>query len=151
MNYEYKGRNLKDYIESVKVMSVAVTDEDKPVSSVVLFMLDNDLCFYFLTKRITRKAIALGKNPKISISLWRKNELLINAFGEAREIPNITENSDYFDKFRKLSQEYGNDYWPLEGVDGSEYVLYKMMTQWMKVVDLSSSGVGMEEEIIYFD
>ena len=133
-------KQLKIFLEGVSVMSIAVCLDNKPMSSVVLFTVDNDLSFYFLTKRNTYKAKALRSNPQISISIWVQNNKLIQASGEVMEISGDAEFDKYYKKLSSISDRMQNAYWPFTAVKGEESVVYKVFTKWLRVMDLSSDG-----------
>jgi nitroimidazol reductase NimA-like FMN-containing flavoprotein (pyridoxamine 5'-phosphate oxidase superfamily) len=137
MQDKYSKDKIKDFLNRVSVMSIAVNLESKPISSVVFFTVDDDLSFYFLTKRNTYKARALNSNHKISLSIWEPNELLVQASGRAVDNTNDKEYKKYFDKLKNINKKLNYEYWPLTAVEGEEYVVYKILVDWVRIMDLS--------------
>jgi len=86
MPNKFSKENILNFLKNVSVMSIAVNLNGKPISSVVTFAVDQDFSFYFVTKRETFKSRALQKDPRISLSVWEHNKMLIQAYGTVREI-----------------------------------------------------------------
>lgn len=138
------------FLRSVAVMSIAANgDHGRPVSSVVVFAVDNDLSFYFLTKRETYKAKALEKNPKISLSVWENNKMLVQATGSATEVDAHDFNKIHL-KINNASKVLKNFWWPILNIDKGEFVIFKIHPDWLRVLDLTGRHIK-EEGDPFFD
>lgn len=135
------------FLREVGVMSIAVNLNDRPISSVVAFVVDNDYSFYFVTKRNTFKDRALQKNPKLSLSVWEHNRMLVQAYGQVRELTGQDLN-DSMKAIKKSIGHFKNFWWPILGIKGGEHVAYKIQVEWLRVMDLSFS-INEREERFY--
>ncbi len=136
-----------DFLREVSVMNIAVAAGDEPMASVILFTVDDNFIFHFVTRIKTYKAMALAKNPKISFSVWEHNRLLVQGKGRVEPVAK-EEISRIFDELTDSAAKI-NDFWPpvLSLVDGSDYIVYKINPQWIRVLDLANLKINEKENI----
>jgi nitroimidazol reductase NimA-like FMN-containing flavoprotein (pyridoxamine 5'-phosphate oxidase superfamily) len=139
MSTEISKQAVISFLKHVPVMSIAVNLDEKPVSSVVAFAVDNDLSFYFVTKRNTYKSQALKQNNNISLSVWELNNMLVQAAGQVREIADQEELENTKKRVIESLAEYKNFWWPINAIQGGEFVAYKVQTDWLRVLDLDNT------------
>ena len=137
------------FLRSVAIMSIAAVDEDKPISSVVVFVVDNDLSFYFFTKKETYKAKALLKNPKISLSVWENNRMLVQASGNTREVESGSEFNEVLGRIKKAPEHLKNFWWPILSINKGEFIVFKVSTEWLRVLDLTGKNIKEEGDPFY--
>ncbi len=70
------------------VMEIATSRDDKPAVAPVIYVIDDELNFYFVTYRMSFKAQNLIANPQCSFSIWQFLQMSVQADGTA----NIVEN-----------------------------------------------------------
>ncbi len=145
MSGKFTKEIVLNFLREVSVMSIAVNLNDKPISSVVAFYVDNDFSFYFATKRNTYKDQALRRNLKISLSVWEHNRMHIQASGDAREIADQQELDDTVKLIKKSISHLKNFWWPIQAIKAGDYVAYKIHIEWLRVLDLSNSTVEGQE------
>lgn len=69
MIQKYSNKQILTFLRSVGIMSIAVNAEPYPISSVVLFSVDDEFNFLFATHSVSNKAKSLLKRPEISFSV----------------------------------------------------------------------------------
>lgn len=123
------------FFKSYPIMTIAVAKDNLPSSSVVTFHVENDLTCYFVTQKKSFKANILLANDKLSFSVWKLNEMLVQADAKTRLIPH-EETSTYLAKIAK-SLDVLKDFWPpLAQIADDEYVVFAVKPYWMRVLDL---------------
>jgi nitroimidazol reductase NimA-like FMN-containing flavoprotein (pyridoxamine 5'-phosphate oxidase superfamily) len=124
------------FLKNQFIMSVAVSDENKPSASVLLYYVDDDFTFYFATHTDSYKAKALKKNPLISMAIWKHNEMLVQCDGSVSEVSSENEKLGIIDKLANSTNK-GDDFWPpLLRIKGSDYVVFKIKPTWLRKLDL---------------
>lgn len=132
--------SILEFLRENFIMNIAVCENDIPTSSVVVYHVDKDLNFYFMTHTDSYKAKKLQKNPHISLSIWRANEMLIQADGEAQEITDSLKRIDLIDR---ISEAAGQDPLfmpPILKISGDNYVVFKIKPTWLRRFDLSNDS-----------
>lgn len=137
-------KQILEFLKSVAIMSIAAVGEHGPVSSVVVFAVDNDLSFYFLTKRETYKAKALLKNPKISLCVWEHRKMLVQASGSVIEVESGDEFNKIHEQIDKASHVIKNFWWPILNINKGEYVIFKIHPEWIRALDLTGKNIKEE-------
>lgn len=134
-------QNLKDtiyrFLDSQYIMSLAFINGEKPGSTILLYHIDQELNIYFATHSDSYKARSLRENPKVSLSVWEHNNMLVQEDGFAEEITDIDEKLSYVDKLAKSSTK-GDDFWPpLLRISGHEYAVFRIKPLWIRKLDLT--------------
>lgn len=121
-------------------MSVAINGAERPVSSVLFFMVDDELNFYFTTHRDSVKARSLQVNNKISLSVWSPKRMLVQASGTAHEILDKAEAEKIIDGLASVTTTL--DFWPpILQVTGDGYAAYSIKLDWLRVMELSNQKI----------
>ncbi len=127
-------------------MSAAINNAERPVATVLLYAIDDDFTMYFATHRSTIKAKSLAIDPKISFSVWRNHEMLIQASGATREVTDSNQLESVLDKLAESTTTV-EDFWPpILQVKGSDYVVYEIKIDWMRALDLSNVAIHNEQQ-----
>lgn len=127
-----------EFMRSVSIMSAAMISSDGPVNSILLFAVDNDFTMYFSTHGGSRKAKALANNPHIALSVWKYNEMLVQAEGIATQIEDPETIDTIFDKLSTAVQNI-KDFWPpVVHIEGGRYSIYKVKLTRMSVLSLNN-------------
>ena len=134
MANEYTPQQILKFLRSVSIMSAAVNGLNGPISTVLLFHIDDDFTLYFATHSDSFKAKALALDDRISYSVWEHRKMLVQADGIATPITDPKEINEILDK---LVSHVG-DFWPpVLRLKGEGYVIYKIATKWLRALDLS--------------
>lgn len=123
-------------------MSAAfVRDDDKPLSTILLFAIDDDFTLYFATLKESYKAKALEENNNISISVWSQKEMLVQANGIVEQETDAERAEIIVDKLADSAVEL-DDFWPpVLQIKGHEYAVYKVKFNWLHALDLTSTNL----------
>ena len=139
---KYTKQEVLDFLRKVSIMSAAfVRDDNKPLSTVLLFAIDDDFTMYFATLKSSHKAQAIINNPNISLSVWQDKEILVQANGT------VTQETDPIlaEKIvEKLANSAANlkDFWPpVLQIAGHDYAVFKVKLTWLHALDLTSTSL----------
>lgn len=137
----YSKLQVLAFLRSVSVMNLAVIGSGKPISSVLLFHVDDDLIFYFGTHSDSYKAEAIRKNPSVSLSVWEHKKMLVQADGIAEEIVEPVTMELVLDDIVKATNNIKNFWPPVLRIRGNGYAIFSIKTTWMRVLDLQSDAI----------
>jgi general stress protein 26 len=129
-------QELLTFLRSTFIMSIAVSENDKPTSSILLYYVDDELNFYFATHTDSYKTKKLLHNPVLSLSVWKPNEMLIQADGTTEVVTEPTEKLHIVDMLAESAGK-GEDFWPpLFRIGGEDYIVFKIKPTWIRKLDL---------------
>ncbi|MBI2414518.1 pyridoxamine 5'-phosphate oxidase family protein [candidate division WWE3 bacterium] len=135
-------------LKSFPIMNIATINKSNPLSSVVLFYVDNDLNFYFVTRENSYKAKSLLEDNKISFSVWNQNQMIVQADGVA---------SVFVDKENKIINEIVEslkllgEFWPpLLSFSESDYILFKIKPNWLRALNIKDQKIATEKPSFTF-
>ncbi len=126
-------------------MSVSVNSSQYPVSTILLFAVDNDFTLYFATHSDSFKAKALAENNKMSISVWEHHKMLVQGYGDVHKLEDADEIAATLDKLAVSVVRIG-DFWPpVLRVGGSGYSVYRLKLKHIRALDLVSENIKERE------
>jgi len=129
------------FLRSQFIMSLAATDGTKPVSTILLFHVDDDLNFFFATHTDSHKTTAILNNPNVSFSVWQHGDMLIQADGRAEEITDESAKLEAVDRIAESTVK-GEEFWPpLFRIKGTDYIVFKITPTWMRKLDLTRDTI----------
>jgi len=118
------------------IMSAAVSENDKPSATILLYHVDDEFNFYFATHTNTYKTRKLLNNPAISLCVWQHNQMLIQVDGTASEVSDPSQKLAIIDKLAESAAK-GPDFWPpLLRIGGEAYIVFKVTPHWLRKLDL---------------
>lgn len=133
-------REILNFLREYPIMSIAVSLDNKPMASVVVFTVADDFTFHFVTQKNSYKAKALLKNPQISMAIWKINDTLVQADAVVNPVPEAQ--IDAYLSAIAASNEKLNDFWPpLVRISDDEYVVFEIKPTWLRVLDLKSNTI----------
>ncbi len=124
-------------------MTIAVAKDNLPSSSVVAFHVEDDFTCYFVTQRKSFKANILAVNDKLSFSVWKLDEMLVQADARAHLVPQ-GEDVPYFEKIAKSVSVLESFWPPLAQISDDEYVVFAVKPYWMRVLDLKIKTIKVQ-------
>lgn len=125
-----------EFLKSQYIMSVAVCENSKPLSSILLYYIDDDFNIHFATHTDSYKSKALKSNPKISLSIWEANQMLVQIDGDVEEIIDTELKLATIDNLAESAGKK-DDFWPpLLRIKGENYVVFKIIPNWIRKLDL---------------
>lgn len=144
----FSKQDVLDSLRRVCVMSVALCDGEKPLVSTLLFSVDDDFNFTFVTKENTRKMRAIQSNPSISLAVWDADTMLVEASGEATR---LTSESNLDEALEQIASSAAarNNFWPpiLQYGKGEHYAVFSIKVNWMRVLDLRVTTISSRGEL----
>lgn len=141
---KYNREEILDFLKKTPILSLAACHEGKPVSSVVVFAIDDDFTLYFATHSDSIKAKALRTNPTISYSVWKLDDMMVQGGGEAREMQG-EEYNQAMNKILKAINQLENFWPPILRITGGDYTAFAVKPTWARALDLSEPSYdGME-------
>lgn len=142
---KYTKDEVLKFLKENPIMSAAMCGgSDRPVSTVLLFAVDDNFAIYFATRGGTYKDKALSINPMMSVSVWKHKEMEVQMSGKAAKVTDPKEIDDHLDRLVDAI-EMIDDFWaPILRMKG-DYVFYRFKPDWVRVLDLSSDSLSESE------
>jgi nitroimidazol reductase NimA-like FMN-containing flavoprotein (pyridoxamine 5'-phosphate oxidase superfamily) len=129
-------REILAFLRENNIMSAAVSEENKPSATILLFYVDDHFNFHFATHKSSYKAQKLLKNPAISLSVWKNLEMLVQVDGIVSEITDTDEKLSIVDKLA-ASASKEPDFWPpLLRIGGEDYIVFRIKPTWIRKLDM---------------
>ncbi len=145
MSVESQKSEILTFLRKNFIMSAAVSADDAPSSTILLYYVDDDLNFYFATHTDSYKTRKLQKNPKISLSIWQHKEMLIQVDGNAEEVKESSRKLEIVDHLAESANK-GEDFWPpLFRIAGEDYIVFKITPTWIRKLDLTRDTMTQED------
>ncbi|MDH5533772.1 MAG: pyridoxamine 5'-phosphate oxidase family protein [Candidatus Pacebacteria bacterium] len=146
MSKQITKTQVLKFLRSVSIMVLAATNDDRPLSTVLLFAVDDDFNFYFATKSETYKAKAITKNPKVSFSVWQHKQMLVQIDGEAKPLENEEAINKAVEDIAHATENI-KDFWPpiLRVRGKGDYVVFKIKPSWIRAMDISIDTIKESE------
>jgi general stress protein 26 len=138
----YTKQEILDFLRKTSLMSAAfVRDGDKPLSTILLFAIDDDFTLYFATLKSSFKAKALEENNNISIAVWGEKEMLVQANGVVEQEKDLEKAERIVEKLADSAAGL-DDFWPpVLQIKGHDYSVYKTKITWLHALDLTSTSL----------
>jgi uncharacterized pyridoxamine 5'-phosphate oxidase family protein len=136
------------FLKSHHIMTLATVSEDgKPHSTVLLYVVDDDFSMYFASHTESHKVKNVAHNNFVSLTVWEHQKLSIQVNGEAELVSDAGEIDAILTRIVDAgAQEGDNFYPPILSIGGESYSLFKIKPSLVRGLDLSADqvkGVGM--------
>jgi nitroimidazol reductase NimA-like FMN-containing flavoprotein (pyridoxamine 5'-phosphate oxidase superfamily) len=132
---------VTSFLKTNFVANISTTDGDKPTCSPIIYVIDDELNFYFVTNTDSFKAKNIVNNPKVSLSVWEFLKMSVQLDGEASEVTEEPKKEWVVEAFGDAATKDPNFWAPIFSIKRSDYVVYKIKPTWLRVLDLSHSTV----------
>lgn len=121
-----------DFLKDRVIAVVATTDKNhKPNAATILYHIDDDMNFFFMTRKQTRKYENIMANPHVAIVVGiGDGPGTVQAEGEAREIENGLEK--FFDEIRENKMLKEMYYGPFLMLPGADLAVFRVWLGWMQ-------------------
>jgi general stress protein 26 len=117
-----------------------ISKTGEPQVAVLIYSMDDDLNFYFVTRRYTRKCLNLEANNKVGIA--------ITSNGNSPETVQV---QGEYELIKESSKEFANRlnqwvdmstlyYGSFLKVTSSEFWIFKVKTNWLRYMDVKDGG-----------
>lgn len=144
-SYDKVRAGAISFLKENFVMELATTYDDKPTCSPVIYVLDDDLNFYFVTYRMSYKAQNLIKNPQCSLTVWQFLQMSLQVDGRASVVEDEAKKEWVIDAFADAATRDPNFWAPIFRIKRGDYCVFKITPTWMRVLDLTHNTVRQEE------
>lgn len=141
MKPDFLKQTAYDFLSKNQVMSIAISSEDKPTASVVIYHVDEDLNLYFVTDENSYKAKILLKNPKISLAVWKFSQLLIQADGITELISETLYKHKIIDEIAQAAVKIKKFWPPILAISDVKYSVFKIKPSWMRLMDINLTNL----------
>lgn len=147
---KYSPEEILRFLRQYPIMSLAASLDGQPVSSVVVFAIEDDFSLYFTTHSESYKARALRQNSAISISVFEINTMLVQAGGHATEL--FDEDQRGATKKVTAALDALTNFWPpILRFSGETFTSFHIKLDWVRALDLSSPSYdGLEDPFSTF-
>lgn len=133
------SEEILDFLKkNVLAVVSTVSSNNEPEAATVLYMIDDDLNFYFITRRDTRKVENLAINKNIAIVVGTElSPITIQANGEA-ELLDKKELPEFIGKLSKRKNVEELYYGPFLNIPGIDFAVFKVKLKWLRGLCLNS-------------
>ncbi len=133
---------------SIAVVST-ISSHGQPSSAAVYFTLDDELNFYFITKRDTKKSKNLMNNSKAALAVYEAtSQTIVQAEGEAHEETDPERTQKVFGEVLRsslASSEAGVP--PISKLQAGHYIAYKFKPTSLKMASYIRPEGGSAEQV----
>lgn len=145
MENEKSKEEMVNFLKNNFVMSLATTNNSVPAVAPVVYVVDDELNFYFVTYRITRKAQNLIANPQCSFTVWQFLEMSVQGSGETSIVEDEARKEWVLEAFADAATKDPNFWAPIFRIKRGDYTVFKIKPTWLRVLDLSHNTVRAKE------
>lgn len=132
---------VKEFLQINFVAELATTDGTKPTCSPVIYVIDDDLNFYFVTNTDSYKAQNIINNPNVSMTVWEFSKMSVQMDGVATEVKDEDKIEWVVNAFGDAATKDPNFWAPIFRIKRSDYVAFKVTPNWLRALDLSHDTV----------
>lgn len=132
---------VTSFLKSNFVAVLSTTNDDKPTCSPVVYVIDDDLNFYFVTNTETYKAKNILKNPNVSMAVWQFLQMSVQMDGTATKITDDSTKEWVIEAFGDAATKDPNFWAPIFRIERSDYVVFKIKPTWLRALDLTHDTV----------
>ncbi len=143
--YEHIKSDTISFLKQHWVMELATCSDQKPAVTPVVYVMDDDLHFYFITYRDTLKARNLLVNPECSLVVWEFLHMSVQVSGVATLVEDEAKKAWVVEAFADAATKDPNFWAPIFRIQGGDYAVFEIQPTWMKSLDLTHSTVRQEE------
>lgn len=124
-------------------MTLATADKTGvPNVAPVLFTVDNDFNFYFVTRAGTRKHKNILVNKRVSMSIWHHNSLALQVDGLASQLIDKKGLESVVEELANKAVAEDKNFWPpVLRFCHSQYVVLKIKPTRLRLIDLSQPNI----------
>jgi len=144
-SYEKIKSETISFLKDNFVMEIATARDNKPAVSPVVYVIDDDLNFYFVTYRMSYKAQNLINNPQCSFTIWQFLKMSVQADGMASVVEDETKKAWVIEAFADAATKDPNFWAPIFRIKKGDYCVFKITPTWMRVLDLTHNTIRQEE------
>ena len=141
LTYEKIKSEAIQFLKDNFIMEIATSHDNNPSVSVVVYMIDENLNFYFITQRNSYKAKYIINNPRISLVVWEHLKMSVQADGVVSIVEDVVKKDWVLNAFADATTKEKNFWSPLLRIKNGEYIIFKISPTWMRILDLSTTTI----------
>lgn len=142
---EIPREQLVSFLGSNFIAVLSTADDNKPTASPVVYVVDEDLNFYFVTNIDTYKAKNILKNPNVSMCIWEFSNMSVQLDGTATKVEDEAKQEWVIEKFSDAATKDPNFWAPIFRIKRGDYAVFKVKPTWLRALDLSRNTVRSKE------
>lgn len=138
-------QTVQEFLQQQTAAALATTTEKNvPKVSIIYFVADEDLNFYFLTKVETQKYANLVKHSTVSLAIFDQSNLrLVEAEGVAQTSDDPDSRPEVTEKLQQLMQDPSSPWSPpIAKIEAGDYVIVKITPTWLRWADFKNTPEG---------
>jgi len=139
--YKEIKNDMITFLKEKFVMDLATCVDNKPAVAPVVYVIDEDLQFYFVTYTNTLKSNNLIKNPQCSFVIWEFLKMSVQASGVASVVEDEAKKEWVIEAFADAATKDPNFWAPIFRIKRGDYMVFQIKPTWMRVLDLTHSTV----------
>ncbi len=140
---ELKQKALEFLKRNILAVVSTVTSDGKPNAATVLYHVDDDLNFYFVTRKSSRKFENLAANNNVAIVVGVGGEpRTIQMEGQAQQSEGVL--AKFMENLGKLGDLEKLYFGPFLHIPGLDFTIFRVRIDWLRIVDVGEE-LKMEE------
>ena len=147
MNKSEFESEVLEHLRRTAIMALSTIDDCFPQVAYVLFTADAEFNFYFATRPSTAKVKSINKNNRVSLTTGIARPFNVQASGLAEVVSDQDESARILNDLAKVGAGIDNFWPPLLHMGDEEYLVYRVKTDWVRVLDLRSSIINEPKSI----
>jgi general stress protein 26 len=129
-----------------RIASMAtVTADGQPQAVTILYVVDDDLNLYFVTREKSRKVANLDANGMVAMSIGLEPPMNVQLEGRAVRVDDELVRADKMAELAHAGADLEDLWPPILRVGKEGYVLYKVMPEKVRALDLSDHNISSED------
>lgn len=138
---KYTKSEIKAFLENVNILTLAAVGERGPISSPLLFTVDDQLNFFFATHRDSFKSQAILNHPKVGLSIWQFDNILIQVDASCTVVTDTDQLQIILTQLATAVTRINHFWPPVLQISGDEYIVFRACPTWLRVLDLSNQSI----------
>jgi nitroimidazol reductase NimA-like FMN-containing flavoprotein (pyridoxamine 5'-phosphate oxidase superfamily) len=150
MNNKQLRLEVMEALRINPLMVLATTDENgQPQCNTLVYTIDDDLNFYFITRSNTKKSKNIEANPNVSLSACFRPPYNIEAIGKAEPVTDEETKLMIMDAFAQHVINLENIWPPIFRYSQDEYVFYKIVPTSLRALEMKKQHITEDEPPFY--
>lgn len=142
--------HILDFLKQNTTAVLATASKDgEPHAATIYYMIDDDLNFYFITKRDTTKSQNLKSGGRAALAIYEEGtQTTVQAVGKVEEEMDVTKTQKVFSNILKISMatsESGTP--PISKLQAGPYVAYRLTPDSVRMASFIRPDSGSYERI----
>lgn len=137
----YSKEEVLTFLRKNPIMNLAFMGDRKPHATVLLFHVTDDFTFYVGMRTNSYKGVALQHNPAVSFSVWKHDEMSVQADGFASVI-DFDKVDDAITKITSSITQIEKFWPPVLRIEGDGYIAFEIKLTWLRALDLSHPTIS---------